>query len=85
MIELARDGSTTPQFDVSQTLPPQNVFLYIAQAPGHPSPGSLSELSSHWANIEGHLKKHDENFIKKYGNDMDTLLVFVSSISVCDI
>ena len=41
-----------------------------------------SALTSHWANIEEHLKKHDENFVRKYNSDMDTLLVFVSALSL---
>ena len=42
-----------------------------------------SALTTHWANIEEHLRKHDESIIKKYSNDMDTLLVFVSVVHIC--
>lgn len=42
----------------------------------HLTPGP--RVTTQWAIIEHHLRKHDVTAIKKYDNDMDTLLVFVS-------
>ena len=50
---------------------------------GEPQPSTLGKSTSAkavttpWATIEEHMKNRDEGSIKKTGDDLDTLLVFV--------
>ena len=43
---------------------------------------AAAELAGGWPWIENHLEKHDTGWVKVYADDIDSLLVFVSTYAV---
>ena len=82
---MSNEGShpTPPsQFVSLYTFIAASLVLISVLQPGIGSVAGTTSVTTHWATIEEYLKKHDDGAVKKYDDDLNTLLVFVGKLYI---